>query len=493
VAALVLIVAGFFAAWHLKSWPARLRYPGELDFAGMEGMRLVEMLDLRRGEPIYAPVTPEKFDASIYGPLYYILGAHLVDPQAPAYMPLRLLSLLATLGCAAGCALLAFWLSGRCLAAALAPLLFFSCGIVTRYGVLARCDMVALLLCFGGFLIAYRFRCSYVLLLAVPVMLLGFFYKQQFVAAPLAVLLFLMVEKRHRLAVAFGVLLMTGGLGGLLIFQFKVFPGQAFFRHFVVYNLLPFSLSQFALGFAVVGVMCLGPLLASLEFLYLHRDKLATCYLSCALAVSLLEFAKEGSGENFFLECVIITSALFAALMAESISQTYHSAMLVILLGATVLLGTQFSKPTPAPSDWARDRELQTFLRRNVPPHASALGLFTGDLVRAGLEAPISDLYQYTQLASKGTFSDRYLVRQVLERRYAVILLNLDIRYDKDSRGRTFVFLSEAVRHAILQNYQLSTEMEMPGPEKRPGATLVCVWLPRSAEGTLQGTPVDMR
>src|SRR6266699_890328 len=172
---LALLLVGSFAGTQLASWPVKLRYPGEENLA--EGIPLAEILHLRQGVRIYDPPSPERFDAANYGPLYYLLGSRLVNPQEPAYLPLRLVSLLGTLGCAAGCSLLALWLSRSYFAATLAPLLFLSYRIVTFHGISARCDVVALSLSFWGFLIAYRSRNSRTLLLAVPLILLGFFYK----------------------------------------------------------------------------------------------------------------------------------------------------------------------------------------------------------------------------------------------------------------------------------------------------------------------------
>jgi hypothetical protein len=67
VGASVLLLAGSFAAWHVSDWPAKLRYPGEQNFA--EGVLLAEMVHLRQGVPIYAPPSPQRFDAANYGPL----------------------------------------------------------------------------------------------------------------------------------------------------------------------------------------------------------------------------------------------------------------------------------------------------------------------------------------------------------------------------------------------------------------------------------------
>jgi hypothetical protein len=86
-------------------------------------MRLAEMQHLRHGIPIYAPASAERFDATIYGPLYYLLGSRLIDPEKPAYLPLRLLSALGVLGCSAAAGWLAFRISGCGLTAALSTTL----------------------------------------------------------------------------------------------------------------------------------------------------------------------------------------------------------------------------------------------------------------------------------------------------------------------------------------------------------------------------------
>ena len=232
-------LAAFFVVIHVLALPAKLRYPGELNF--IEGQVMVEMIHLRQGVPIYAPPSAQGYDAANFGPLYYMVGARLVDPQKPAYLPLRVLSLLGVLVCAVVASLMAFRLSRNWLAALLAPLLFLSYGLVFRHGASARSDMVALFLVFTGFTVAHRFRTSRALLLAVPFMLGGFYYKQQFVAGPLAVLIFLLLEKRFRLAAEFTGLMVLGGLAFLAVIQYVIFPGQAFLRHFVLYNLLPFT------------------------------------------------------------------------------------------------------------------------------------------------------------------------------------------------------------------------------------------------------------
>src|SRR5215469_16513938 len=163
------LIPSLFAARNLSSWRARLRYNGEESY---EGVALAEMTRLGRGESIYAPGARDHFDAATYGPLYYLMGKHFVRFSNPSYLPLRLLSGVAMLGCAAGCGILAFWLTQSYLALFLGPMVFLSYGMVTDHGLQALSDGAALLVSFTGFLVAYRLRNSRAVLLAAPIMIL---------------------------------------------------------------------------------------------------------------------------------------------------------------------------------------------------------------------------------------------------------------------------------------------------------------------------------
>ena len=98
-AVVALALCACFAVLQLSKWPNRLRYPGEEDAA--EGTQLSEMVHLRRGVQIYRVPSDGEFDGAVYGPLCYLLGAAVINPDHPSYLPLRLLSLLGTIGLAA--------------------------------------------------------------------------------------------------------------------------------------------------------------------------------------------------------------------------------------------------------------------------------------------------------------------------------------------------------------------------------------------------------
>lgn len=475
-ACFALLLAGAFAGWHLASWPIRLQFPGDGDLGG-DSMPLVETVHLRRAVPIYALASPEGYNGANWGPLFYLLGARIVDPQEPAYRPLRVLSMVGTLGCAAGCALLAFWFSRRYLAAVLAPLIFLSYGVVTRHGVSSRSDAIALLLSLAGFLLAYRFQDSRRLLLAVPLLLLGFFYKQQFVAGSVAVLLFLYLERRYRLALEFAGLLALGGVGLLLYFQFMVFSGQAFLHHFVFYNVLPFRGGALALGVLYFVAVLLVPSVVGLQSLRVRPDKLLRCYLGSSVCLSLVTFPRVGSDFYYFYECMLILSVLFAALIAQTLAESSRVSELLLLLAVSLFAG-HLSPPPPRREDFRQDRAVQDYLKQHFSPQTPALGYYSGDLIRAGLEAPISNLFHYTWLVRKGTIPDRELLTQIQSHRFGVVVLHFDLQATKEDYTADF-YLTPPMRQALRENYRLATVLDTPGPQKYHAETRFYAWVPR--------------
>jgi len=466
---LVIGLAALFAFLQLSKWPGRVRYPGELE--SVEGNVLAEMTLLRQGEPVYAPASPETFRSMIYGPLYYLLGSRLVHPQQPTYTRLRMLSLVATLALAGACGLLAWWITENPSAAALSLLMFLAYRFVTRYGVTARSDSVALLLWFSAFLAAYRFRDSNKIFWSIPLMTLGAYYKQQFIVAPLAVFLFLVLEKRYRTALQFAVLLGAAGLSLLAAFELLVFRHQAFHLHFLAYNLLPFSLSEGLLWrLLALLILFLIPSLMALRFLQLHSHNLLACYFGCAMVLLPVMASKQGSALNYGLELFLILCPLVASYLTIRRRTPERAAALICLLGVALWLGhlEGGKKFEPSPQDLAQEQAVQGFLRANFPPHTPALGYFTGDLLQAGLSTPITDLYQYSWLVCKGDFKEESFVAQIRRRRFGVILLNQDLTSENYVQDPVKPCLREPVRQAILHNYRLGKTFEFELWDKRP-------------------------
>jgi hypothetical protein len=464
----VLILCGafllvvLFVARNISSWPARISYPGEESY---EGCALAEIARLAEGVPIYAPPSSEGFAGATYGPLFFLVGSRLINPGSPSYVPIRLLSALAILGCAAGCGLLAFWLTGSRVAAWLSPLVFLSYGVVTYHGVSMLSDNVALFLFFSGFLVAYRFRNSPAILLAVPLMTLGFYYKQQFIAGPLAVFAYLLIERRYARAAQFAGLLAVCGIGMFAFFQWVVFRGQEFWRHFLFYQSTLFSWHQWEIGFVVFLLMFAAPMLLGFEFLRKHPDRMMLCYLVCAVLLGIVTIGKESAFLQYFYELILSVSVLMPALLASRLTQRRGAAEVVILIAVALVTGQWYTPPPPKPADVVQHDAVQSFLRQNFPPRSRALGFRGGDLVQAGFDTPFADLFQTELLARRGVVPDQELLARIRDRWFSVIILDFDLKKERDPQWLD-MYLTASTREAIEQNYELGEQIEIPLPER---------------------------
>jgi hypothetical protein len=475
------VLAGFFAFRNLSSWPARISYPGEQSY---EGCALAETARLAAGVQIYAPPSSEGFAGATYGPLFFLVGSRLINPGSPSYIPIRLLSALAILGCAAGCGLLAFWLTGSRFAAWLSPLVFLSYGVVTFHGVSMLSDNVALFLFFSGFLVAYRFRNSPAILLAVPLMTLGFYYKQQFIAGPLALFAYLLIEKRYARAAQFAGLMAVCGLGMFALFQWVVFRGQEFWRHFLFYQSTLFSWHQWEIGFVVFLLMFAAPVLLAFEFLREHPDrpdrpdKMMLCYLVCAVLLGIVTIGKESAFLQYFYELILSVSVLMPALLASRLAQRRGAVEVLVLMGFALVAGQWYTPPPPKPADLAQHNAVQDFFQKSFPPGSRALGFRGGDLVQAGFDTPFADLFQTELLARRGVVPDQELLARIRGQWFSVIVLDFDLAKERNPQWLD-MYLTASTREAIEQNYEIGEQIEIPFPERFNPQDRFYIYIPK--------------
>ena len=473
---LVFLLVGIFAWRNIATWPAIINYPDDESY---EGIPLATMVHLRQGVPIYARDATEHFDGATYGPLYYLLGERLINPEKPSYVPLRLLSSFAILGCVACCGLLAFWLTGRHLAGWLSSFVFVSYGMVTGHGLLALSDSLALLLAFAGFLVAYRFRNSQAILFAAPLMVLSFYYKPQYIAGSLAVVLFLLLEKKYRRAVGFVGLLATCGLGFLALFQFFLFSGQAFWRYFLLYQSSLLAVHLIGRALFVFAVVLLVPLVFALEYLRKHPNRLIICYFFIAVFLGLLTFCKGAGGPHYFFECVLVLCTLIPAYLADRLAAGVYPIDLVLVLAVMLVGGQLFEPARLETSDVARYKALQSFLVGHFPPHASSLGPNPGELLQARLEAPFSGLFEVAAFARSGHVSDQGVVAHIQDQRFAVIILHFDVSKERDPYWLKF-YATPAVLQAIGTNYLLDQSLAMPAPLRQRAQDRFYIYVPNA-------------
>ena len=91
----VLSAALYFLGILAAAVVARVAYPYEIEW--MEGGVLAHVARILRGQPLYARPTLE-FTPFLYPPLYYAVSAAVAKLVGLSLVPLRLVSVVATLG-----------------------------------------------------------------------------------------------------------------------------------------------------------------------------------------------------------------------------------------------------------------------------------------------------------------------------------------------------------------------------------------------------------
>ena len=481
---IALCLASYFAVAQLAKWPGRLRYPGEEDAA--EGTQLAEMVHLHQGTKIYRVPSNGEFDSAIYGPFCYLLGAAIVNPNHPAYLPLRLLSLIGTLSLAAMSSFFVFRLTRNPLGAALAPVLLFASVFIARYGISARADMVALMFAFAGFLVFYCHRDSRpALMISAALMLLSFFYKQQFIGAPSAVFLYLVIARRFRVAFEWLAYFAIGGAALVAAFSIVIFPHQFFLLHFLGYNHLPFEKSYLLPEVLMFAIPLFVPLLGSADYADGESDKLVACYVATSVATYFLLLTSSGSGAdtNRCLEAVVVLTCAFAARLVTAkgmVAGVAWTGALALTLSLVAVLSSAFIVRQITDSDVLRDRNLQAYLRTNFSPGASVLTYYAGDPLRAGLQAPVTNLWHYSALVRKGAITNDEIASRIDRGGYSAILLDFDLTHSPSESANFYT--TSAMRDAVLRNYQQIAQLEMPTPElTRYNNGNIYVWVPKAA------------
>jgi hypothetical protein len=335
-------------------------------------------------------------------------------------------------------------------------------------------------LSFCGFLIAYRFRNSRVILVSTAPGLLAFFYKQAFVGATLGVFVYLILQRRYKLAAQFAGLFATGLVIVVALCQFLLFRHQAFLLHAVAYNMLPFRRHEIDYGLLMFFFLLGIPVAGAIFFLLRRRDELVACYLACCTLIPLIAIGRAGSWVNYFVECSIVLFTLLACEVTRKDRTVLRSVVWLVLLAIALWLNHPLAKRSPSPADFARDKALQLFLREHFPPETPGLGYYTGDLIRAGLDTPNTNLWHYVQLVRKGTLSGNEFLEEIEGRKVRVILLDFDQKPNRDDAIANFTLTAD-FRAAILNNYFLLDVLPMPPLEKHDGNEgQVFVWVPRT-------------
>lgn len=471
-AAFLILAAGvLFLAIHDI---AILFFPHDLIYG--EGFVLRDAAMFRAGKSPYTPVGASLGVVANYPPVFPLAAALAMIPFGTGFFAARLVSILAT----AGCAFFIWRLARRAVgaegglerrnarAALFAPLLFLADIVVYYWSPYARVDMLAIFLelaaldAFAAATLgaetppraAGRALARGVLLAA-----LALFTRPTALAAPAALFAALALARRARpLALCAGALAAGVGLAALLL---NAATGGEFLRHTLTYNANTFrwnELASLVLDFATPHA----PLLLAAGAFFVVAPggaarRLLGAYFAAACALALL-VGKVGSSANYFLQAVAGASLLAGIAIARSDGAARRLLLLAACAGPLLFATVPFSRSlelrmnpfpamgrTPGGDDRRAGDEIMKLVRETP---GEILVEDAGFLVRAGKTVWAAPL-QLSYLEEQGLYDAAALAGRIRRREFALIILSYN-------------FVSPALRAAIGEAYRPERTIEIP-------------------------------
>lgn len=423
VAALVVVLFVLHAA-------RAIAFPFPLDYG--EGPLLEQGRRLAAGENIYRPgLADYPFTIANYPPLYPALVAVLFKAVGPSYAAARVLTLAASLSCAALVFSIVRAVTARRSAALVAGALFLASPYAMFWSTLARIDFVALASSLGAvFVVARRPDARATPFVAAGLALLAAMTRQShLLAAPLAIAGALVFVRASR-AVQFVGTLALGVVA--LVSALDYATGGGFFFHTVTANanrystpLLRYFLGDLALTsgsvLAFAALRATRPLAVDRA-----RSALLVLYL-LGTALSALTIGKVGSHINYFLEIVAASAIAVGVLVADALRAGGWKrtiAPVVVALQSLWLVGFTALRPENMEAKLAMRAEFEK-LREVVraEPKPVLADETMGVLVVAGHAIELQP-FELTQLARQGIWDETKLVADIRAQRFGLVLIN---------------------------------------------------------------------
>ncbi len=475
---ILLLAAGFLVVHDI----AIVAFPHDLIYG--EGYLLRDAAMLRAGRSPYTPLAPPPAVVANYPPVYPLAFALATIPLGVGLLAGRLISVLATVGCAwllLRIARRALGPGGRAAAGFFAPLLFLADLVVYYWSPYARVDMLAL--CFelaaldayhaalaaadGGERASFRRGRAFAVL--------AIFTRPTAVAALAAIVVLLVLARRGREAAREAAL--TAGAVGIIGLALSLATGGQFLAHTIADNANAFrwgELPRLLIDFATVHAPLL---LGAAAYFVAGRaaeprppgDRLLALFFAFAACGALL-VGKVGSSVNYFLEAVAAGALLFGIALARS--EGAHRRLLLVMAAAAPLLATTVPwvpslelrlNPFPAMgrTPGAEDRRVGDAVAQIVATTPGEVLIEdAGFAVRAGKTVWAHPLV-LSYLEVEGRYDPAPLAEMIKRREFSLIVLSYN-------------FLSPSLRAAVGEAYRPDRMIEIRGRFKyvilRPAA-----------------------
>ena len=495
-----LLAAAVILGVLSAGWQAiyKITAPYQLDYG--EGVVLAGALRVAQGQSLYPPVKGMPYVIDPWGPVLYLLLAAPTRIFGASFVVPRLLSAAATLASTLFLfLLLRLWTRSRKVAL-IFSLLYFSLPVIRVWSWLLRADHFGIAFSLAGiYLFAAHPRRW---LVAACLFVAAAFIKPTFIAAPLAVILYLLAQKQRSRALGFAAC--TAGMGLAAFATMQRLSGGAFAFHFLRTH-PGYALAHFVDMTALVvwgfpALDLLGWIFVA-QSLWRSRYLLPVLYF-CASKLVTLSAGNEGAGGNHFLEWAaalcLVAGVAYHSLWQQRLppvrSQFVRSLTLMGMVASFVVfvpllfmpwqrldqkidLALLEYSPTrgrfagllrTADPRYSTCPELQAFLRRQEGSRALSENI--GAALLSGKRLLVTEPFIYRQLVSRSELSAEPLAAMIRSRQVDFIILNQDtppLRRPRTDTGRSRWWAREApwpssILDGIEENYAVSGHFQCP-------------------------------
>jgi len=398
--------------------------PYQIDYG--EGLMLDGALRLRHSQPLYPNPFAFPVVLHVYGPVAYGVTRLILPGEGVSFPEGRLLIMMCAVAVSWLLAFILRRLTGSWRIGASFGFLLLTLPAFRFWLYLLRADVIGVLFSIIGmalYLLGKKYWCW-----SIPFFGLALFCKYSLLAAPVAVFIHLLVNRKIRRGGLFVVGLGTACATAFTVLQIKTsgwFAFHMFSTHPDRYSLLQFL----ALGGLVLAS---APVVTALAAWYVAQDfrgkafSFLPIYLVAASA-SALTAGKLGSTTNHFIEwmvaCCLCAGMGYSLLLSRYLTRALP---ITILLSVTLLVGVAAQdRPNVQPS---REMTECGAAYRYVGDSASSriLSENLGPLLVAGKPILVSDPFVYDQFLKHGLWPDSQVESLLRNRYFDLIVMTYD-------------------------------------------------------------------
>jgi hypothetical protein len=419
---LVCAVLGAFLA-VLRSVPLIVS-PYQIDYG--EGLMLEGALRIRHSQPLYP--NPFAFPVVLheYGPVAYAAAASVLPSGAASFPAGRLLILICSVAVSLLLGATLRRLTGSWWIGLSFGFLLLTLPAFRFWLYLLRADVIGIVFSMTG--IALYLLNEKKWYWSIPFFGLALFCKYTLLAAPVAVFIHLILNRKVKQSFAF-----AAGLGGASTLAFMVLQvktGGWFASHMFSIHPDRYAPMQFFALAAVVSAS--SPVVTALAAWFVIQDfrgrgrSFPPIYLAVS-SITALTAGKLGASTNHFVEwmvaCCMCAGLGYSLLLSKYAARAWP---VTALLGAAVLAGIAAQdRPALQPS-----RELaecgSAYRYVSNLPTSSVLSESLGPLLVAGKPILVSDPFVYDQFIKRGLWPDSQVEELLNERYFGLIVMSYD-------------------------------------------------------------------